>query len=85
LHGLTLGVATLETSTAAAFDCQTDWPAEIAALPFIALFRRGLRVESFSAFQVGALVARLQRLAFLPAPAVALAPAAYANAHPAAA
>lgn len=68
LAGLTVDIVRLGTPDAAAVICDGDWLDDAAGFPYIALYRRGLRVESFPAFKVAALLARLERLAFLPVP-----------------
>jgi hypothetical protein len=78
LRDALVGVLELSTPAAESFQCGNDWLADAEALPYVALYRNGLRVESFAAFQARALLARLERLAFLPGPAAAITTPAFA-------
>jgi hypothetical protein len=66
LHGLPSGVLDIASDDAMVFIAFSEWLVDVEALPYIALYRNGRRVEGFAASSGSYVLERLQRLAFLP-------------------
>jgi hypothetical protein len=72
LSGLPVGVLDIASDDAMVFVAFSDWLVDVEALPYVALYRGGRRVEGFAASSGSYVLERLRRLDVLPerAPAV---------------
>jgi hypothetical protein len=66
LHGSDVYILDVSAPGAAAFASRNEWLLNLPALPYVVIYRHGLRTESFPAFHASYLLARLQRLALAP-------------------
>jgi hypothetical protein len=74
LPGVATGALDLADPYTFCFQAASDWLRDIEALPYVALYRGGRLVERFAATSGAYVLARLQRLGFLPAPQPAALP-----------
>jgi hypothetical protein len=66
LSGLPVGVLDIASDDAMVFVAFSDWLVDIEALPYVALYRDGRRVEGFAASSGSYVLERLRRLDALP-------------------
>jgi hypothetical protein len=66
LSDLPVGVLDIASDDAMLFVAWSDWLVDIDALPYVALYRHGRRVEGFAASSGAYVLERLRRLDFLP-------------------
>jgi hypothetical protein len=66
LSGLPVGVLDIASDDAMVFVAFSDWLVDIEALPYVALYRDGRRVEGFAAASGSYVLERLRRLDVLP-------------------
>lgn len=66
LPGITLGALVVDEPGVEEFLLENGWLADVEALPFTVLYRRGQRVDGFAAFSPGSFMRRLERLNFVP-------------------
>jgi hypothetical protein len=66
LSGLPVGVLDIASDDAMVFVAFSDWLVDIEALPYVALYRGGRRVEGFAASSASYVLERLRRLDVLP-------------------
>lgn len=65
LAGVRFGVLDLTAPTSERFRRLNPWRDEISALPYIAFYCNGRRVDGFVAYRAATVVDRMERLAFL--------------------
>ena len=66
LPGLRVGTLDISSNGVMLFVAWCDWLADVEALPYVALYRNGRRVDGFAASSGAYLLERLRRLAFVP-------------------
>ena len=68
LPGLSIGVLVIDEPGAERFVDANQWLADAEGMPYTALYREGLRVDGWVAFNVFSLIDRLEYLGFLSTP-----------------
>jgi hypothetical protein len=66
LAGVATALLPLESPLADTFLTSNPWIEDDQTYPYVIVYRRGLRVEGFTAFSAGYLIDRLDRLALIP-------------------